>query len=258
MRDVASEAQLSALLAEKGFPGAAVAVYDSLPSTNDTLRAQALADAPDGSVVWAHAQSAGKGSRGRSFCSPAGGLYFSLLLRSYTDPMQITCAAAVAVHEAIRSVLGIDPDIKWVNDLYKNGRKVCGILCEGITIGSTLSAVVLGVGINLAAPTEGFPAELSNIADALLPTPPAPEIAAGLLAEILSLLHAYLADPTRAYMQIYRTRNLVLGRRVRYHVGDIMCKATALEITERGSLLLQCENGSIREAFSGEISINMA
>ena len=255
MRDLASEARLSALLEAKGLPQTAVTVHDTLPSTNDALRADALAGAPHGTVVWAHAQSAGKGSRGRSFLSPAGGLYFSVLLRSYTDPMQITCAAAVAVHEAIHHVLGIDTDIKWVNDLYRNGRKVCGILCEGITVGSTLSAIVLGVGINLVTPSGGFPPELAGIAGALLPTSPANDISAALLAEILSLLHTYLADSTLAYMHTYRARNLVLGRQVRYHVGETTQAATVRAITDRGTLLLQCADGSDREAFSGEVTL---
>lgn len=255
MHDIASEVLLSKLLATKGLPPTEVVVHDTLPSTNDALRALALKGAPHGTVVWAHTQSAGKGSRGRSFCSPVGGLYFSVLLRSYTDPMQITCATAVAVHEAIRRVLGIDTDIKWVNDLYKNGRKVCGILCEGLSIGSTLTAAVLGIGINLSMPTSGFPAELSSIADALLPTPPATDVSPTLLAEILSLLHTYLADSAHAYMQTYRTHNLVLGQDVCYHVGGSAQVATVLEITDRGTLLLQCADGNIHEAFSGEITL---
>ena len=253
MRDRISETALSDLLSAHGCPTAEIAVYDTLPSTNDALRALALAGAPHGSVVWAHTQSAGKGSRGRSFCSPVGGLYLSVLLRSYTDPMQITCAAAVATHEAIRRVLGISTDIKWVNDLYLYGRKICGILCEGITVGSSLSAAVLGIGINLATPTDSFPDSLRTVAGALLPSPPPQRTTLTLIAELIALLHSYLSDPSRAYMHCYRTHNLVLGRTVRYRVGNTEQTAYVQEITERGTLRLLCENGLVCEAFSGEV-----
>lgn len=254
MRDENREAALRACLRTKGAPIAPVQIHDVLPSTNDVLRTEALAGAPHGTVVWAHTQTAGKGSRGRSFCSPDGGLYFSVLLRDWVDPMQITCAAAAATHEAIRRVLHISTQIKWVNDLYLDGRKVCGILCEGVTVGSKLCAAVLGIGINLVTPSGGFPIALKDIAGGLLTAPPADDVPLTLIAEILSLLHAYLADPTQAYMDCYRANNMALSKQVCYHLGGVTKRALVQEITDRGSLLLLCEDGTVCEALSGEIT----
>lgn len=255
MRDSVNEAALSALIATRALPNDLIEVHDELPSTNTRLRAMVPNGAPHGTVVWAHAQSAGKGSRARSFCSPQGGLYFSVLLRNCNAPMQITCAAAVAVHQAIQQVFGITTDIKWVNDLYLNGRKVCGILCESVTMGSTLTAAVLGIGINLVVPDGGFPPAIAEIAGALCSTPPPADRTQELIVEILARLYPYLDDVDASYMQVYRDRNLVLGRQVLHHVGDGTIAARVQSITDQGTLLLRDTSGRIYEACSGEITL---
>ena len=152
-----------------------IAVVDEIDSTNRAVRGMAEADAPEGTVLFAEQQTAGKGRMGRSFFSPAGsGLYFSILLRpqgKVADPLKITAAAGVAVAEAVDAVLGIDLKIKWVNDLYLANKKVCGILAEGaFDEKGGLNYCVLGIGINVFAPKEGFGA-LEPIAGALAEKP---------------------------------------------------------------------------------------
>ncbi len=246
---------LTCALAARGVTAPEVSVFPELPSTNTYLRERALAGAPHGSVCLAVTQSAGKGSRGRTFLSPVGGLYCSVLLRDTPDPMRITCAAAVAVRAAILECFGVPADIKWVNDLYVAGKKVCGILAEGVTANNRLSAVVLGFGVNLTLPNGGFDPAIADIAGALpIPAPDA-SARANFVASVLSHLYLYLTDPDRAYMDSYRAHNLVCGKTVTYHIGDTRLQAVVTDIDRDGALLLIDENSNTRRAFAGEVSL---
>ena len=132
---------------------------DSADSTNLKVKEMAQRGAAEGVTLIVDRQTAGRGRLGRQFHSPEGGLYLSTLLRpAYAEG--ITCRAAVAAARAIESLCDLRVDIKWVNDLYVNGRKVAGILAEGILdADGALTAVVLGIGINVGA--TDFPDELS-------------------------------------------------------------------------------------------------
>ena len=148
-------------------------VRETVNSTSSVLREMAAKGAPEGLVIVAEEQTAGKGRLGRSFYSPRGhGVYFSILLRpgvKAEDTTLITSAAAVAAARAIESVFGVHVGIKWVNDLMLNGKKVCGILTEA-TFGagsSVAESAILGIGINISTPAAGFPGELAGVAAAL-------------------------------------------------------------------------------------------
>ncbi|MBO5929451.1 MAG: biotin--[acetyl-CoA-carboxylase] ligase, partial [Clostridia bacterium] len=140
--------------------------YALLDSTNTELCRLAREGAPEGTVIFADEQQKGRGRRGHTFFSPLSGLYMSLLLRPQAEvsPLHITTAAAVAVAEAIEQLTGIPAGIKWVNDIYCNGKKVCGILTEGAFFpgSAQLQYAVLGIGINVGLME--FPEELREIA----------------------------------------------------------------------------------------------
>ena len=124
--------------------------YGTVASTNDILREKARAGAPAGIVAVAERQTAGRGRMGRSFLSEEGGLYMSLLLRpsgSAADAMRITAQAAIAVALAIEKHTGEAAAIKWVNDIYQGGKKVCGILAEGQIGVDGMDFIILGIGI---------------------------------------------------------------------------------------------------------------
>ena len=132
-----------------------------LDSTNRRAAQLALEGAPHGTVILAGEQTAGQGRRGRRFASPAGkGLYLSLILRpegwSLPDTLAVTGSAAVAVRQAVQQLCGIRLGIKWVNDLYYNGKKVCGILTEAFTSleSGQIDHLVVGIGLNLTAGPE--------------------------------------------------------------------------------------------------------
>ena len=151
-------------------PNFQITVSPSVDSTNTLLRSMAEQGAPEGTVVIANAQTKGRGRRGRTFYSPGNtGIYLSLLLRPVNaGPRQtvtLTAAAAVALCQAMEAVSGAEPQIKWVNDIFLNGRKVSGILSEaafGLESGVP-EYVVVGVGINVYTPEGGFPPELAEI-----------------------------------------------------------------------------------------------
>ena len=143
--------------------------FSSLASTNDTLIAMAKDGAENGTVVTAKFQTNGKGTKGRSFFSPEGGLYMSVLLRNIKRDCapHVTPMAAVAVRQAIIDVCGIETKIKPVNDLYLDGKKVCGILTQALSPGGNISFIVVGVGVDLFEPEGGFPDEIRPIAASL-------------------------------------------------------------------------------------------
>ena len=256
MRDTYAEVSLVAACAARGLTLPPPEVYDTIPSTNTALVARArVAPPPEHTVLLARKQTAGKGSRGRDFWSPNGGLYLSVWLSASHEAQRITCAAAVAVRRAILSVFGIPTDIKWVNDLYLHGRKVCGILAEAVTTANALSGVVLGIGVNLALPDGGFPTALAEIAGALTDTTPDKETFFAFAAAILVELFACLADHTHAWMQDYRTYNLVCGCRVLYHRPDGATSAIVRGITDEGALHLVLPDGVSVYAASGEVTL---
>lgn len=237
----------------------ALEVYPSVPSTNTLLKEMAAAGAPHGTVVVAAAQTAGRGRRGRSFFSPDGtGLYISVLLRPdlpLAQAVRITTAAAVAAADAVEDITGRVPGIKWVNDLYLDGRKVAGILTEAAADGDRLQYAVLGIGVNVAPPPGGFPPEIAGIAGAILPAP-IPDGRARLAAAFLTRFFR-LAETlgAAAYMDEYRRRCFVLGKPITVLRGDEQYPAEAVGVDEDGGLIVRRPDGTREVLSSGEVSV---
>lgn len=224
--------------------------YDTVTSTNDLLKAKAKAGAPAGTVIVAARQTAGRGRMGRSFLSEDGGLYMSVLLRpmgAAVDVLTVTAKAAVAVALAVEKHTGKAAAIKWVNDIYQNGKKVCGILAEGQANADGLDYVVLGIGVNLKAPKGGFPAELRDIAGSL-----AAEVDQdAFLRDVLKNLSAedMYAEYTKRDMLFGKTVTVLRG-------GEVVCTAVANGITEDFGLRIVTENGE-EVLHTGEVSIRV-
>ncbi|WP_305768298.1 biotin--[acetyl-CoA-carboxylase] ligase [Candidatus Epulonipiscium viviparus] len=145
--------------------------YDVVSSTNLLLK-QRYAE-PEGLVIIANAQEAGMGRVGRTFFSPKNsGIYFSVLLKPNDSNTVnfVTAMAGVAVCKAITKIFNLSPKIKWVNDIYLNNKKICGILTQSSFSleNNTSEYVILGIGINVYSPPEGFPSELENIAGSII------------------------------------------------------------------------------------------
>ena len=227
--------------------------YKTIDSTNSEARRKIGEGVALPAVFVAEKQTDGRGRRGRSFFSE-GGLYMSIAIdTSKKDTVILTTAAAVAVAEAIEETIGMTVGIKWVNDLYFDGKKVCGILCEAVTDKESgkISSVIIGIGINLNV-TE-FPEALEGIAGGIA----SDGISRKKLAEaITERIVTVLGDPSDI-IERYKKRSIVLGRDISYEKNGNIYLAKALDIDPSGGLIVQNEDGTRALLNSGEITLRI-
>ena len=241
--------------------GRRLEVHDKLDSTNIRAKQLAAGGAPDGYLVCADSQSSGRGRFGRAFFSPEhSGVYITYILRPTLPPeraVMITSMAAVAVARAIEALCDVKVGIKWVNDLYIGGRKICGILCEaGMDFESgTLDYVALGIGVNVAQ--MDFPEELRDIATSIGNECGRDINRSRLIAEISNQLDALSPQlETGAFMAESRVRSVVIGRDVTVLRGNERYPAHVLDIDDQGRLVIRTETGTTRLG-AGEISLKL-
>ncbi len=238
-------------------------VQETVTSTNTVLKQAAEHGGKEGRVLIAEQQTAGKGRLGRTFSSPRGtGLYMSILLRpkfSAEESLFITTAAAVAVTKAIEKVSGRRAMIKWVNDVYLDGYKICGILTEASIDFETkgLDYAVLGIGVNIREPEGGFPGGLREIAGAIYREKPPQGFRAGLAAEILNCFFDYYENlEDHSFLQEYRSRSLLTGKAIKFVRGNELWTGTVLDIDEKARLIVRLENGEKAAFSAGEVMID--
>lgn len=258
------------ILAEEGIrpllrhPEVYLKLYQETDSTNRAAKQAAIAgEAGHGSVILAWGQSCGRGRRGRSFYSPSqAGLYLSVILQpqgNLRESLLLTTEAAVAVYKAVRKITGIELDIKWVNDLYYKGKKVCGILTEAITDfeSGEIQYAVVGIGLNLYEEEGGYPPELRGIAGGLYRNQREAEGVNRnrLAAEIVNCL----LDETRELKLLpeYLDRNMVPGHRIQILDGQQSRSAYAVAICQDGRLKVREEDGSETLLAYGEVSLTV-
>ncbi len=239
-------------------------VFPELASTNDTARELARQGAPDGLVVIADHQTGGRGRRGRSFFSPQGvGLYLTMIFRTTlpaAQAVQITTMASLAAARAMDEASGTHTQIKWINDIYLNGRKLCGILADGVPNGSGgFDYMAVGIGINVNTPVEAFPSELQTSAGSLYSETghmtDRNRLAALLIAHLMQCRDG-LTQNLPHHMAEYRRRSCVLGQKIRVYGGGCDgAPGTAVDIDDNGHLLVQMDTGEYRLLNSGEITI---
>ncbi len=239
-----------------------VTVVDETPSTNTDVKALAEAGEEAGFVLIADRQTQGRGRLGRSFHSPGGtGLYLSLLLRPdcpAPEAVFITTVAAVAAARAVKKVFGLDVGIKWVNDLYLKGKKVCGILTESSVdfTSGRLEYAVCGIGFNVFSPPEGFPEELKTVAGAL--TGSFDETARSrLAAAFLNEFYQASEADRETVMAEYRRRSMLIGKTVTSPTGGFDGVGQVLGIDDSAGLILRLSDGSVRVLSSGEVSVRL-
>lgn len=262
-------------------------VYDRLDSTNleaKRLCAQAgiLRDAlgaltPEGKklhklVIIANEQTAGRGRLGREFYSPAKtGVYLSMIYipqKNIVHPAKMTAAAAVAVCRVFKRLYKAEPKIKWVNDIFVNGKKVCGILTEGITDFETgrIEAAVIGIGINIYEDAKGFPARIAGTAGSVLGTKGEQakrnELAAQTAQELSHIYAEQENDPlsseAKDIIREYKQLNFLLGKTLEITPvigGEEKYTAKAVDITEDAALVVKKSDGTYQTLQSGEVSL---
>ena len=236
--------------------------YDKLPSSNDTAKALAQAGEGEGTVIVVRSQTNGKGRMGRSFISESeNGLYFSVILKP-TIPLEecalLTVMTAVATQEAIEETSGKDCQIKWVNDIYINDRKICGILTEASLNfeNGNMNYAVVGIGINIKEDKDGFNKEIKDIAGAIFDNTPPRDYKSVLLSTILDKLFAYYNSfCVDDFIEKYREKSNIIGKDVRVYRGNKIVEGVAIDIDKRARLVVKDQNGEIHSFSSGEAQV---
>ncbi len=261
MTDRLSGAEIESCI-KGGLIGNRVVYFEETDSTNTRAKALAEEGAPEGTLVVAEKQNAGKGRRGRGWSSPPGsGIWMSVILRPDMEPSRasmLTLVAALGVSEGISRVTGIMPGIKWPNDLVLSGKKICGILTEMTTELDSIQYVVIGMGINVN--TDEFPTEIRDRASSLY-------LESGRTWKRGSLIGAMAHAMGEYYEEFLKVKDLSLlkeeyekglvnlNRRVtvlaREGAWDGICRG----IDSQGELLVERENGDVRQVLSGEVSV---
>ena len=241
-----------------------VRVCREVASTNQEAKRAALEEnAPAGSLVAAESQNAGRGRRGRYFYSPEkSGIYMSVVLRpegKLSDSLFLTTSAAVAVYRAVEKICGISLEIKWVNDLYFQGKKVCGILTEAVTDfeSGDIEFAVVGIGLNLYVDKETLPEELVGIAGGIYSgKEEAREADRNLL--IGEIVNCLMEEAEKNEIsEIYIERNFIPGNKILICEKNKKREAYAEKICSDGRLLIREKNGEKRALSYGEVSLSL-
>ncbi len=228
--------------------------FDEVDSTNTECKRRLSNGFKAPFVCIARRQSGGRGRRGRSFVSSEGGIYFSIALpaNGSFDAELVTTKAVTGIAKAIES-LGFEVGIKWVNDLFVNGKKAVGILTEGVVNleENCISEVIIGIGTNYTTPS--FPEELRDICTSLYPAGDAPLSRSEFCArEIEETIRAVYDDN---YLEEYRKRCFVLGKDITVLKMNASIPAKAIDLDERAHLVVRYTDGSVEHLSSGEVSI---
>lgn len=238
------------------YPGSII-VYDSIDSTQTQAKDLLKTGLATPFTVVANNQTAGYGRHGRHFYSPADtGLYFSIAVSLSTNEFPpniglLTTGMTVVVGKALthfypQSKLAY----KWVNDIYLDNKKVCGIITELRKVREQFIGII-GIGINLATVT--FPTDLADKAQAINPQKAVNRN--HLLAAILNSTTLFLSDYQAGhFLPEYRQKSLVLGKKIALHCGQHLINGTAITIDNQGRLVLKDQNGQLHHFASGEVT----
>ena len=229
--------------------------FSSIDSTNLEAKRQIKSGAKMPMLIIADGQTNGRGRLGRTFYSPTStGLYMTYVYKlsgDISDNLCVTALAAVAVCSSIERLSGKSPLIKWVNDIYIDGKKVAGILTEAVIDNDGNTFVIIGIGVNIT--TEDFPLEISDIATSVgdVDRDRLAFLIAKNLAELISAL------PDKTFMDYYRERSFVLGKEVQFTYNGVMEYGTAIAVDDNGALKIELENSTKRLLKTGEITLRL-
>jgi BirA family biotin operon repressor/biotin-[acetyl-CoA-carboxylase] ligase len=239
------------------------ALFEETTSTNDVMSRMARSGVKEGMVIFAEAQTKGRGRMGREWISPPRkGLWMSALLRPNMSPQaatQLTIASATAMARAVTLQTGIVPEIKWPNDILIRGKKVAGILTEMSAELDHLQEVILGIGIDVNLGADEFPADLRKIATSL-------RIESGAMVDRAALAVHVLRELDRDYQRIqlgqfddvaeeWQERCGTLGARINVRVGERVIRGMAEALDADGALLLRGPHGHLERIIGGDVTM---
>ena len=224
--------------------------YDCLDSTNRLLLDMAKEGSPCGTAVWAHTQTGGRGRLGRSFSSPEGGIYVSILV-PLNESIKITTMAGVAVMRTISQVCNKKCGIKWVNDIIYEGKKVCGILAQSVG-----DKAVVGIGINYRTDIASLPDDVRSIASSLYgPEEETPDERAFVQA-LLENVYGLIVNGDEKWLEEYKASSTILGKEVLIlQAGKVTGEGIATEIDDACALHVTGPDGRKTVLSTGEVSV---
>ena len=226
-------------------------------STNDVARDHARKGARAGFVVAAARQSTGRGRLGRSWESPPElGLYVSLLLRpdlAVTEAGRLTILSSLAICDAVESVAGVRPEIKWPNDVVLNGRKLAGVLIETEQKGGRLDFAVIGIGLNIRHQLDDFSPDVRGLATSIRLATGRLHRRADLLVALLLAVERRLVQPFAELREAWASSSLTLGQRVTLTTARGRKHGQALGLDESGALLLRSDSGEVEVITAGDM-----
>jgi BirA family biotin operon repressor/biotin-[acetyl-CoA-carboxylase] ligase len=238
--------------------------HEAIDSTQRRARDLADAGAPEGTVVLADRQSSGRGRLGRTWFSPPGvSVMCTVVLRPPCDPTAVAplpLVAGLAVADAVRGATGLAAGLKWPNDVQVGGRKVAGVLAELLGEVDRVSAVLLGVGLNVNLREDALPAELAPTATSLRIACGRPldriDVAARLLAAIEARYARFLAEGFRGMRSEWNTLSLLTGQEVEIVGAGPTVGGRVQGVDDDGALLLGGSGGATRRVVAGEVSVH--
>ncbi|HTV63619.1 MAG TPA: biotin--[acetyl-CoA-carboxylase] ligase [Verrucomicrobiae bacterium] len=254
---------LLARLGKMKIIGRDIRVFEQTTSTNDVVEKLARDGVREGTVVFAESQTRGRGRLGRKWLSPARrGLWFSILLRPNLRPQettQLTVASAVALRRAIASETGLNPEIKWPNDVLVAGKKIAGILTEMSAELDKVRYAILGIGIDVNLTAAEFPPELKKLATSLRIETGAPvsrpALATAILRELDSVYSDVCAGKFSDIADEWEEHCATIGNNVAVQIGDRKIRGRAESLDDGGALLLRTEYGQLEPIFGGDVTV---
>ena len=241
-----------------------VIYFEQIDSTNRVAKELVREGKPSGTVVWAGKQSSGKGQYGRIFVSPAGGLYFSLLLQpplQLEHLSQVTLATGLACRDIIYSFCHLQSQIKWPNDIYLGEKKVAGILCENVILNSaekTVPIVVIGMGINVNNTVDAFPIETQPIVTTLFEhfkvKIEIEELLLSLVTAITQKVLSLGADRQGIFEQ-WQRHDYLFGKKVKYSTGQTTWHGIGCGITPEGFYRIKDSHGIEHPIVGGQLRL---
>jgi BirA family transcriptional regulator, biotin operon repressor / biotin---[acetyl-CoA-carboxylase] ligase len=244
-----------------------VIYFDQIDSTNRIAKELLIKGKPSGTVVHAGMQSAGKGQYGRTFNSPPGGLYFSLLLKPNLDQAHlplVTLATGLACRDVLHSSFSIQPQIKWPNDIYLNDKKLAGILCENLGTHAgkdTCANVVIGVGLNINNTTEDFPIEVQPIITTLFDhvkiQVDLPSLLSLLVTAIIKNV-TILSEDQQIILEQWQQYDYLYKKSIVYTAGALTIQGIGLGLLSQGHYRLQDTQGNEHCIVGGQLRLNHA
>ncbi len=266
--DIISKEGIEKFLRDDVAKQVQIETFKTISSTNTVLKQRAAEGEKEWLILVSEEQSAGRGRMNRKFYSPSGtGIYISFLLRPKflaSESLMITTMAAVAVAETIDEILNEKTEIKWVNDIFYKGKKICGILTEAaINVENyKLDYAIPGIGINVKAPEGGFPEEIREIAGALLDDcrdkSLNDELRNRMVARLIEKMYDYYQDfENKSFMETYRKKSILVGKTV-YILDDKNKEPLFVEgVTDKAELTVRHEDGRVENLQSGEVSVRL-